>query len=238
MSLMLALAAPLPATDQAPPAGADAVPTAVPGLWFEGVEHDFGAVRQGDTVAAEFAFENRGPVPLTLSAPIAGCGCAAEIVGSADVSPGAGGRVRVTCDTARLAGPALLTATVHSSEIARRAVVLTLRGEVSLDVVAEPAEVYLGRVLRGEHKPAVFGVRAGGRGTVVRGVDSDGPYVDVAPAADGRFDVVVQSSAPLGTFTQNVVVTTTSDRFPELTVPVTGIVVERLPPRRWGTDGR
>jgi hypothetical protein len=209
---------------------------AAPGLVFERVEHDFGAVRQGDPVAAEFAFENRGPVPLTLSPPVAGCDCEAAIVGSADLSPGEGGWIRFSCDTSRRAGSVRLTATVHSSEVERRAHLLTMRGEVSLDVVAEPAEVYLGRVLRGDRKAGAFSVRAGGTGklrTAIRGAATEGPYIDVAPAGGGRFDVTIRPGAPLGTFTQDVAVATSSERLSVLTVPVTGIVVEELPARRW-----
>lgn len=214
-------------------AALDEATPAPPALVFDRLEHDAGVVRQGDVIAAEFAFENRGVVPLTLSAPITGCGCAAEIVGAADVAPGDGGHIRFSCDTSQHHGAVRLTATVHSSEIGRRAVVLALRGEVALDVVAEPAAVYLGQVTRNQRKTDAFNMRVGETRTAIRGAGTDGRYIDVERGSDGGgFDVTVRPEAPLGRFTQNVSIATSSERFSVVTVPVTGIVVEELPARR------
>ncbi len=208
-----------------------------PGLRFSRVDHDFGAVPQGRTVTADFPFENVGVVPLTLSRPIVGCGCEAAIIGSMDLSPGDSGQVRFSCDTSQLTGPVRLTATIHSSEIARRAVVLTLDGEVVLDVLAQPSRVYLGKVLRGERKRGVFSMllgSPGGRRVAIRGVDAPGRYIGVHQARrTNGFDVSIAAEAPLGQFTEDVVVSTSSERFPSVTVPVTGIVVDELPARRW-----
>jgi len=229
MALLLVAA---PALTRA--AALDEAPAAPPALVFERLEHDAGVVRQGDVIAAEFGFENRGVVPLTLSSPLTGCGCAAEIVGAADIAPGEGGRIRFSCDTSQHHGAVRLTATVHSSEIDRRAVVLALRGDVELDVVAEPAAVYLGKVTRNQRKADAFGMRVGGTRTAIRGAGTEGLYIDVERGSgEGRFDVTVRPEAPLGRFTQNVSVATSSERFSVVTVPVTGIVVEELPARRW-----
>ncbi len=212
-------------------------PSVGSGLRFERVEHRFGAVDQGVSVSADFPFENVGNVPLTMSPAVVGCGCAAEIIGAADLSPGQGGVVRFTCDTSRMMGTVRRTATIHSSDVERRAVVLTMSGEVRLDVLADPTAVYLGKVLRGERKRSALSIvlgSSGGRRVKLRGASTSGPYIGVRRNKSGvAFDVVVDQQAPLGRFTQEVSVATSSERFPDLTVGVTGIVVEDVPPRRW-----
>jgi hypothetical protein len=208
-----------------------------PGLTFARDAFDFGAVAQGSPVVAEYPFENRGVVPLTLSPPIAGCDCTAEIVGTADLAPGDRGRIRLSCDTARMSGAVRRTATIHSSDAERRSVTLALSGEVLLDVMAEPLRVYAGRVLRGQRLENAFTVRLGSDGirtTAIRAARTLGPYigVDWSPG-DVVFHVTVAAAAPLGVFTQDVTVITNSKRFPTWTVPITGVVVETLPARRW-----
>lgn len=208
-----------------------------PGLVFSREHQQFGAVRQGEEIAAEFSFVNRGVVPLTLSPPITACDCAATIVGSGDIDPGGTGTIRITCDTSRMAGTVRRTVTVHSSEVSRRSVLLSLEGEVELDVISEPLEIYLGTVLRGQRVENAFSVRLGSdgqRSTAIRGAGTSGPYVDVDwQRGEVTFDLTVRSRAPLGPFSQQVAVSTSSTRFPVWNVLVSGVVVDAQPPSRW-----
>ena len=208
-----------------------------PALVFEQTEHRFGVVSQGDSVGAEFSFRNDGPVPLTLSAPVVGCDCEAEVSGSMDVAPGATGRVRFRCNTSQRAGSQRLTATIHSSDVARRAVLLSLVGEVRLEALADPPEVYLGKVVRGQRLGNVFEIRLGSQGTQavsLRSASTAGVIFEVERVKGARaFGVRIAPDAPPGPFTQEVVVGTSSSRFPTLTVPITGIVVDELPKKRW-----
>lgn len=208
-----------------------------PGLIFARETFDFGTVAQGDAVAAQFPFENRGVVPLTVSPPTTGCDCTAAIVGATDIAPGERGMVRFSCDTARMAGAVRRTATIHTSEVDRRSVTLSLTGEVLLDVIAEPARVYLGSVVRGQRVESAFTVRLGSDGvrtTAILGARSTGAHVDVDwIPGDVAFHLTVWEDAPLGVFTQDVTLVTNSRQFPTWSVPVTGVVVDALPKRRW-----
>ncbi len=207
------------------------------GLSFASEAHDFGTLQQGDPFEADFAFENRGVVPLTLSQPITACECAAEIVGSADLAVGDRGRLRVTCDTSQMSGAVRRTVTIHVSDVERRSVLLSMTGEVLLDVLTDPPQVYLGHVLHGQRVDRAFSVRLGSdgvRSTAVRGAHTSGPYIDVDwRPGDVDVSLILRDDAPLGVFEQTVTLVTNSKRFPTRTVPVTGIVVEALPARRW-----
>ncbi len=204
-------------------------------LTFDRVTHDFGTVGQGDRVAAEFSFTNRGEVLLTLSKPTVGCHCQAEIVGTRDVAPGSSGSVRVSCDTSQSAGAQVYTATLHSTEIGRSSVMLTVHGVVRLEVVAEPSQVYLGLVRRGSKHRGVFKLRYGQRSRDRRGPKAvtNGPHLVLTPSPAGKVDLQVAASAPLGPFTQEITVATDNLTVPEIVVSVGGVVVDELPATRW-----
>jgi hypothetical protein len=112
-----------------------------------------------------------------------------------------------------------------------------MTGEVVLDVLAEPSRVYLGKVLRGQGRRGVFSISLGspqGKRVALRGVAAAGPHLAVTRAKAGTsFDVRIGDDAPLGTLTEDVTIATTSERFPEVVVPVTAIVVENLSEKRW-----
>jgi hypothetical protein len=46
-----------------------------PSIVFETDIHDFGTIREGEEVGAEFWFKNQGDAPLIISTVVAGCGC-------------------------------------------------------------------------------------------------------------------------------------------------------------------
>ena len=206
----------------------------VPGVHFATQEYDFGTVDQGDRVTADFSFENRGTVLLTLSGPIVACDCAAEILGPSDVPPGGHGTVRFSCDTTRMFGDQERTATIHVSDVDRQSTMLRMRGRVTLDVVVQPDRLYLGTVVRGSRRPRALALRTGRDRRVVRGVRTAGPHlaVGVEKGAASVF-VAVSEDAPLGAFSQDVLIETGSARFPVLRIPVAGVVVEAVAPSLW-----
>jgi hypothetical protein len=204
-------------------------------LVFSAEEHDFGRVRQGDVVAAEFAFANRGDVELSLSAPRVACDCSAELSPTGEIAPGGSGVLRVRFDTDAVHGPQRRTVTLYSNDPDRRSVMLTLHGEVTLDVVAEPAELYVGDVTPGTRVDTLPVIRTGAS-TSARTAVSDGPCLGARLGEeDGRTVVLleIRADAPAGPFTQTVRVATSSERHPSIEIPVYGIVVDAPEPSRW-----
>jgi len=208
-------------------------------LVFDAEEHDFGRVRQGEVVVAEFAFANRGDVALSLSAPRVACDCSAAISPPGEIPPGARGTLRVQFDTDRAHGPQRRTITLYSNDPDRRSVMLTLHGTVALDVVADPPEIYIGSVTRGTSVDAPSVIRTGSPSTAVRAARSDGAYLSARlMETDGQpaIAVRVRADAPAGPFTQVVRVATSSERHPAIEIPVHGIVVDAPEPSRWPSN--
>jgi len=208
-------------------------------LVFAEQVHDFGRVRQGDMVEVEFAFANRGDVDLSLSAPRVACDCSAEVSPRDEVAPGAGGALRVRFDTGQTDGVQERTVTLYSNDPERRSVMLTLRGEVELDVVADPPALYVGSVTPGTRIDPEPRIRTGAETTAVHAALSDGPYLNAALAGDPHAPALalqIRPDAPAGPFTQTVRVLTSSERHPTVEIPVRGIIITESEPWRWTRD--
>jgi Protein of unknown function (DUF1573) len=191
---------------------------------FDSRTYDFGSVEQGSVVRHSFRLRNQGDVDLTLVGTRTACDCAASMTGSETVAPGAAGAIDVTFDTAAVHGAQKRTVTVYTNDPNRRVSLLTLRGEVELDVAVSPSELYVGGLPRGAPIEAqvTFLSRNGARR--LTSVESSGGIVRAEPLEDGRLALAVSPDAPLGDFAEDILLYTTSHRRPLLRLNVRGRV--------------
>jgi Protein of unknown function (DUF1573) len=95
--------------------------------WVE-TEHNFGKIKQGKPVVAEFAFTNQGQAPLIIGNAKGSCGCTGVEYPKEPVMPGASGVIKATFNAAAV-GTFNKTVTVESN--AETGVVyLSINGEV------------------------------------------------------------------------------------------------------------
>jgi hypothetical protein len=90
--------------------------------------HDFGRIAQGKPATAEFAFTNRGEVPLVVSQAKGSCGCTGVTYPKEPIMPGGSGVIKATFNAAA-AGAFNKSVTVESNAEGG-AVVLSVKGEV------------------------------------------------------------------------------------------------------------
>lgn len=72
-------------------AGASTLPV----ITFDGKEHDFGKIVEGESVSYEFAFTNTGKSDLVIADVSTSCGCTVPSYPKNAIRPGQGGTVRV-----------------------------------------------------------------------------------------------------------------------------------------------
>jgi hypothetical protein len=202
-----------------------------PTLSVRDAVQSFGRADQGSEVSRSFTLRNTGGLDLTVDNVRAPCGCAAAPSARA-IAPGGEATIDVKCDTTAVFGDVSRTVTVYTNDPRHPVTSLTLSGSVALEAAADPPELYVGRVRRGEEVPG--GVRLVTRDASSPGLgpaDAAGPVLDVAlenAAAGKRLRLTVRHDAPLGAFAQRVAVHTTSARVPVVEIPVTGTVVGDL----------
>jgi hypothetical protein len=213
-------------------------PKAPPRLAFTETSFDFGRVAQGTPVEHHFTFVNEGDATLSIIDVRAACDYDATLLGGSDVAPRAGGAVRGRFDTNAVFGPQRRTITVASNDPAQRTVLLTITGEVVLDVAADPAQVYLGTVPPGVPAVRAVAVRTGGDAVRIGTPQSDAPQLalrlDDVPDGTAAAILAIGTApdAPSGPFTAEVRVPTSSPQHPTVRVAVSGIVDPAAPPPR------
>jgi hypothetical protein len=95
--------------------------------WVE-TDHNFGQIKQGKPVTAEFKFSNKGEGPLIISKSYGSCGCTGVEYPKEPIMPGASGVIKATFNAAA-AGSFNKTVTVESNAEGGL-VTLNIHGEV------------------------------------------------------------------------------------------------------------
>lgn len=223
--------------------GVAPTPGQPPRLAFTETAYDFGRVAQGDPVEHNFTFTNDGDSALNIIDVRAACDTQVMLVGGNEIAAHQGGAIQGRFDTNVAAGPQRRTFTVYSNDPQQRAVLLTMTGEVLLDVIADPAQVYLGAVPPGVPVLREVALRTGGDAIRLGVPQSDAPYLDlrIGPPLEGNaagiLAIGTTAAAPPGQFKAEVRVPTTSPRHPMLRIVVAGNIdpaatAPRMPTRQ------
>jgi hypothetical protein len=204
--------------------GGEPAPSARPPLArFEARTHDFGRVEQGTAVRHSFRFRNQGDVDLNIVGTRTAFDCRAALAGNGTVPPGGAGTIEVSFDTAAVHGEQERSVTVYTNDPSQRALMLTLHGEVAVEIAVEPAEVYAGSLPRGAPIERAVSILLGNGGPRLTAVKSSGAVLRVE-AMDGTLALAVAPDAPLGEFAEEVLLYSTSPRRPLLRLHVRGTV--------------
>lgn len=75
-----------------------------PIMKFDATSHDFGKIKQGDSVSYQFKFTNAGQSPLIISDTYATCGCTKPTFDKTPIKPGDNGFINVTFNSAGKSG--------------------------------------------------------------------------------------------------------------------------------------
>lgn len=203
-----------------------------PRLVFHDPVYDFGTVEQGEQVVKFFRFTNQGGQDLRIESVKTSCGCTAAVISSDVISPGQEGTIGATFDTSRFAGEKAKTVTVYSNDPLHPVTTLTLQGEITVEVAAEPPQLYFGRFRRGKETTRTVEVLYDAQKPVaITKVEHTHPAVRVRSKdleKDGKkgkkLFVTLTKDVGLGRFNDRITVTTTSQKRPSIVIPVFGSV--------------
>jgi uncharacterized protein DUF1573 len=199
-------------------------------------DHDFGSVEQGFIVEHRFEVVNQGDQALDIKSVKSSCGCSATLESSKTLAPGERGWVEASLDTVRLSGPQVKAVRVKTNDPVQPELTLTLHGTVLADVVADPRQVFFGRVERGEVATSVVNVSLRQPELTITGVKAESGRVAVrsepleAPEIGVRLVVTLRPSRASGRINDRILVTTTSGRQPVIAIPVLASVEGAVEP--------
>jgi len=121
---------------------------------FTSGTHDFGTVRAGELVKAEFAFTNESESPVRILRIDPSCGCVSATASSSYVEPHASGTVQAILITDDRSGPQKLRLRVRTDEGADKGARLVLKGEIRVALRPRPPRVFLGATTPGSEHTA------------------------------------------------------------------------------------
>jgi hypothetical protein len=209
--------------------GAARADDTVPRARVDAPVHDFGAVEQGTPVVHVFRVRNAGTAALRVDHVKGTCACTVGVASGEPIAPGDEAWVTVELDTSRMAGRTTKTVTIYTDDPTTPTVPVTLTGEVLTDLVVRPTPLYVGHVRRGtvvRRELAVAPGRPGGS-ALVASVAPSSPHLRAwleTPEHGGQRVVIEIEAAAPGRLSDTVVLRTTSERQPTLTVKVLGTV--------------
>lgn len=207
-----------------------APPSVPPQIVFDETIHDFGTVEQGEKIVHLFRFTNQGGRDLRIESLKTACGCTAAVISDKVIPSGGEGTISATFDTSRFLGEKKKTVSVYSNDPDQSLATLTLQGEISVEVAAEPAQLYVGRLRRGQQVSRTIEVwHDASKAIKITKVENSHPAVSVTTepfSAEGRrgkkLIVTLSKDVPLGRLNDQITVTTTSEKRPTITIPVFG----------------
>jgi Protein of unknown function (DUF1573)/Flagellar-associated PapD-like len=195
--------------------------------------YNFGTVFNGAAVKHVFTIINSGQAPLVIGEVTTSCGCTAAKPTKTRLAPGEKSEITVTLDTRVEKGHVVRTVTALTNDPKSAQAVMTLQGDVKLQVEGMPAEVALGDVRHGTEvtrKILVSELRPA-RDFKVGPISNSAPYIKVTqgPRSDGKpgaeLTIALLKTAPVGPFSDTVRVATS---LVPLEIPVFGNVTGDL----------
>ncbi len=115
-----------------------------PVMKFDVLEHNFGTIKQGESVTFEFKFKNSGKEPLIINTATGSCGCTVPEYPKEPIKPNGNGVIKVTFNSAGKSGPQDKTVTITYDT--DKQIVLHMKGTVEVAATPAPAAPQQGPV--------------------------------------------------------------------------------------------
>ncbi len=110
-----------------------------PSIEFDKLRHDYGSIRYGETVTAEFPFVNNGNQTLIIKNLHSTCGCAKAVEGSREIPPKGSSKIMASFETDGLkAGRKEKSIMVSTNDPVNPVVKLTLVADVIRELAIDP----------------------------------------------------------------------------------------------------
>ncbi|MBW2305364.1 MAG: DUF1573 domain-containing protein [Deltaproteobacteria bacterium] len=209
---------------------------AAPSIYFPEKEWDWGEVYSGERIVHVFSFENKGDETLKIENIDTSCGCTAALTTDKDVPPGGTGKIEVTFDTRGFRGRSHKVVYVSSNDPAMRRAELRIYGNLRVDLLIRPRNIYMGfrdrkeirssnivLINQGKNPIKVLDVNSGKPEV---GVDFKGPQT-ISPGEKPQVPVKLKMPEKGNRFVGQLVMHTDHPRHQKIKIPVR---LQAMPP--------
>lgn len=223
------------------PAPAISAPTTEdsPGFVFYFIEHDFGAIHQGQSPTVEFPFVNKSGKTITIENIRTTCGCTAAALEKRTFEPGEGEKIGVTFNSAGRTGAQHKVVTIATNDPDHPAYQLKVAANVVTEMELSERVVNFGAVQEGEGAAKEIALFAYAKDPVeIKKIDVHAQGIEVSQgepeehldARSGRkgrkfpLTVTVKPDYPAGRLAGSITITTNHPQEAVHSVAVTGLV--------------
>lgn len=210
-------------------------------LVVDRTEHDFGIVEQDTVSTTTITYTNKSDKPVAGIRARGSCGCNTVVLSHDELAPGESGTLTIEFDTLMLGGRLEKSVRLASRDYRRGSIVIPLKIAIIKGMVVGPASVSYGNVLVGTKPSKSLHLKwyeGHGKPFEVTAVEVPGfdfetriePYQYVKDAGWRGWTVHVgfKEPPPIGMFSAEVLVRTTDERRPRLTLPLSANVCGKV----------
>lgn len=211
--------------------GGGATPGKIPRLTVPESLHSFGQIYRGEKVQHRFLLKDAGEAELEIRKVRPSCGCTAAEPSQKTIPPGGEAYVEVTFDSKNFVGKVTKTVMVDTNDPSEPTHTLTLEADIVEELVAKPPRLALGQIKQKEGLNSKVEIKSPtGLNFEVYGAQSSSRALGVTSVekqADGTYAISleVKKDSPTGRFGGDLVVRTSSQRQPVISIPFIGEVV-------------
>jgi hypothetical protein len=175
--------------------------------------YDFGTVLEGDRVAHSFTIKNIGTKDLIISGVKTSCGCTAAAPSVNRVPPGGESQIAVTFDTHFQKGHRERVITAYTNDPTTHDVLMTLQGDVKVEVEATPTDVAFDQIhfgIEASREVLINDLASDSKRFSVGPLSNSSPYIKVTqePRKDGKrgavLKITVLKTMPIGPFDDSI----------------------------------
>ena len=193
---------------------------------------NFPSVNEGDVVKHAFKVSNIGDALLEIRDISVDCGCTVVQQTKFSISPGESVDVNVEFYTDGFYGRKIKNLRLFTNDTENTTVLLSLKGFIKREAVANPPSVFFGNVKVGTKVSQIVSVNLKS-GVTISDVYSHSQFLLIEKSKDyasgvaktPEVSITLSENASLGVFRDNVFVRTSSAKQPVVTIPVFARVV-------------
>lgn len=196
---------------------------------FSESAHDFGTVPRGSDASYEFKFSNKYEEDIHVAEVRSSCGCTVPRIKKADLKTYEESAIVCEFNTKSFVGAKAAVVTVVFDKPYYGEMQLQVKGNIRSDVITEPGTIEFGDVDSGATKVTEVKINARLNTWEIKDVRSANQHLGVSleklnVAGKVSYNMIVRlkETAPVGEFSDNIVLVTNEPRFNLLTIPVKG----------------
>ncbi len=190
--------------------------------------YNFGTVKQGTLVEANFEIKNSGAEVLKIEKIYAACGCTAAVINADSIAPGATANLKITFDTTGFSGKKAKIVRIFSNDPKQTSVLFTVEGEIKSDISLSVQKLNFGSIQKGQERTLKFSVITDkNSGVIFKEVVSRSAYLELIsqeiPDSNQKIlqvSVKLKSSVPIGSFRDRIAIKSSSSFNPVINLAV------------------